>query len=158
MSIFGRNSKRASERRDSAEPQSEPLADPAPADLADTFTERELEREFWPKLKRVAAVVPGVSEILALYFYMKSPDAGLQHRVSILATLAYFILPFDAIPDFIAGIGYTDDLAIAMGLIKFIGSETMNPYRLYARQWLRNEHPPAEPMIQTIRRLQSEQS
>jgi uncharacterized membrane protein YkvA (DUF1232 family) len=84
-------------------------------------------------------MVPGASDILALYFYLNSDLAPIQHKISIIATLAYFIMPLDVIPDFLGPVGYTDDLAAALGLIKFIGSDVMRPYREYARKWLRGE-------------------
>ncbi len=36
------------------------------------------------------------------------------------AALAYFVMPFDVIPDFVAGLGFTDDaavMAMAIGLV-----------------------------------------
>ncbi len=79
--------------------------------------------------------------MLALWYYMNSERAPLRHKVSILATLAYFLVPLDAIPDILGPLGYTDDIAVALGLIGFIGSEVMHPYRLYARRWLKGEVP-----------------
>ena len=29
-----------------------------------------------------------------------------------MAALAYFVLPFDVVPDFLAGFGFTDDAAV----------------------------------------------
>lgn len=110
-----------------------------PIPIPEDYDEERVEANFWPKLKRVASGVPGVSDILALYFYMNSDKAPLQHKVSILATLAYFIMPLDLLPDFMAALGYTDDVAVALGLIKFIGSDIMKPYRLYARKWLKGD-------------------
>ena len=121
------------------EPPTEPPALPVP--IPKSYDEKRVNANFWPKLKRVAAMVPGVSDVLALYYYMNSGKAPLKHKISILATLAYFIMPLDAVPDFIGALGYVDDVAVALGLIKFIGSETMKPYRDYAKRWLRGEAP-----------------
>ena len=120
---------------------------PLPVPIPKNYDDRRVEENFWPKIKRVAAKVPGVADVLALAFYMNSRHAPLEHKVSIMATLAYFVLPIDLIPDFLGVIGYTDDIAVALGLIKFIGSEIMRPYRLYARRWLKGEvgDPPPEP-------------
>lgn len=115
----------------------EPPALPVP--VPDDYDQRRVEEDFWPKLKRVAAEVPGVSDLLALYYYMNSDQAPFQHKVAVVATLAYFIMPVDALPDFFGALGYTDDLAVALGLIRFIGSEKMQPYRKYARRWLKGE-------------------
>lgn len=120
-----------SEQSDSSTPPKPPVPIPK------SYDERRVREEFWPKLKRAIARVPGLSDVLALYYYLNSDRAPLRHKISILATLAYFILPIDAIPDFLGPLGYTDDIAVALGLISFIGSDIMLPYRIYARRWLR---------------------
>jgi uncharacterized membrane protein YkvA (DUF1232 family) len=38
-----------------------------------------------------------------------------------LAALAYFVLPTDAVPDFIAGLGYTDDAAVFTAMLAIVG-------------------------------------
>ena len=38
----------------------------------------------------------------------------------IVGALGYFILPIDLVPDFIAGLGYTDDLAVIAILMKHL--------------------------------------
>lgn len=124
------------------EPTPQPPMPPMP--IPKRYDERRVKRDFWPKVKRVAAKVPGASDLAALFFYMNSKRASLQHKLSILATLAYFIMPFDIIPDWLGVIGYTDDMAAAAGLIAFIGSEIMKPYRDYAKRWLRGEAPAIE--------------
>lgn len=125
-----------------------------PVKVPPGYTRKRVEKSFWPKLKRVAGSVPGVADILALYYYMNSDLAPAKHKVSIVLTLAYFIMPLDALPDFIGALGYVDDVAVALGLIRFIGSGVMKPYRIHARKWLRGEVPrdekkgPAEAVVQ----------
>ncbi len=110
-----------------------------PIPIPKEYNEARVRKGFWPKFKRVAAQVPGISEILALYFYLNSDLAPAQHKLSIIATLAYFLIPLDIIPDILGPLGYTDDVFVAMGLIKFIGADIMKPYRAYARKWLKGE-------------------
>lgn len=43
--------------------------------------------------------------------------------VSILAVLIYFVSPIDLIPDFLPGIGITDDVALVLWLFKSINEE-----------------------------------
>lgn len=53
----------------------------------------------------------------------------MRVRGILLAALAYFILPFDVIPDFLAVAGYTDDAAvIAMALRMIQGHITDQHY------------------------------
>ena len=67
---------------------------------------------FWAKLSRFSLVAGrGVVErALRLYYAAQDPRTPPWAKRAIYAALAYFILPFDLIPDFIPGIGYTDDL------------------------------------------------
>jgi uncharacterized membrane protein YkvA (DUF1232 family) len=48
--------------------------------------------------------------------------------VLIIGALVYFVLPTDLTPDFIPGIGYIDDLAVIMGVLKRLAHE-VNRYR-----------------------------
>lgn len=123
-------------------PEQSPSVPPKlPARIPKDYDERRVRREFWPKLKRTIGRVPGLADVLALWYYLNSDRAPWKHKLSIVATLAYFILPIDAIPDILGPLGYTDDIAVALGLIRFIGSDLMYPYRLYARKWLKGEVP-----------------
>ena len=78
------------------------------------------EEGFWKKLKGYAAKA-GVSLVykaLQLYYVAQSPNCPKRVKMGIYSALGYFILPVDAIPDFIPITGYTDDLAaIAMALL-----------------------------------------
>ena len=78
------------------------------------------EEGFWKKLKGYAAKA-GVSLVykaLQLYYVAQSPNCPKRVKMGIYSVLGYFILPVDAIPDFIPITGYTDDLAaIAMALL-----------------------------------------
>jgi uncharacterized membrane protein YkvA (DUF1232 family) len=79
------------------------------------------EEKFWTKLKKFA-VKAGHSVVytaLLLYYTLQKPELPMKARVTIIAALGYFILPFDLIPDLAVGVGYTDDLgALGVALIQ----------------------------------------
>jgi uncharacterized membrane protein YkvA (DUF1232 family) len=52
-----------------------------------------------------------------------------------MAALAYFVLPTDAIPDMIAGIGFTDDAAVLAAVLATLG-RTLKPRHKEAAQAL----------------------
>ena len=56
--------------------------------------------------------------VLTLYYILQDGKINMKNKAYIIGALGYFILPFDIIPDFIAGIGYTDDLAVIFILLK----------------------------------------
>ncbi len=81
---------------------------------------RRPPRRFWPKFWATLGKIP-FSEDLAAAWYCAT-DAQTPARVKgvLFAALAYFVVPADMIPDFIAGLGFTDDatvLATAMGIV-----------------------------------------
>lgn len=74
--------------------------------------QQRVREKFWPKFKRVASTIPFSDDILAAYYCAMDPETPSRVRGILLAALAYFILPLDTLPDFIAGFGFTDDLAV----------------------------------------------
>jgi uncharacterized membrane protein YkvA (DUF1232 family) len=75
---------------------------------------------FWRKLLHLAGRIPFADEAAAAYFCAIDPATPRNVKAVLLAALAYFVMPFDAIPDFITGLGFTDDaavLAMALGLV-----------------------------------------
>ncbi|VAW10956.1 hypothetical protein MNBD_ALPHA09-1016 [hydrothermal vent metagenome] len=82
--------------------------------------EKRVRRGFWRKLARVAGAIPFAEDAAAAYFCTADPATPLRVRAALLAALVYFIVPTDMIPDFLAGLGYTDDasvLAMALALV-----------------------------------------
>ncbi len=59
-----------------------------------------------------------VYQALLLYYVATKPTTPVQVKLFIFGALGYFILPVDVLPDFIAGLGYTDDVAVILGVIK----------------------------------------
>jgi uncharacterized membrane protein YkvA (DUF1232 family) len=70
-------------------------------------------RRFWKKLRRTFRRLgaKAVYYALILYYAMQNPQVSRKDKGIILGALGYFLLPFDIVPDFIPGIGYTDDIA-----------------------------------------------
>jgi uncharacterized membrane protein YkvA (DUF1232 family) len=67
---------------------------------------------FWPKLRRLAAKIPFSRDLLAAYYCAADGDTPLYVKAVLTSALAYFVIPADMIPDFLAGIGYTDDATV----------------------------------------------
>ena len=72
---------------------------------------------------------------LILYHTLQRPETPAAAKATIVGALAYFILPVDAIADFLPGIGFTDDLgALAAALVTVSGYVTEDIKRTAARQ------------------------
>ena len=97
------------------------------------LNEQRVARGFWPKIRRVAAHVPFAGEALALWYCAKDDETPLTAKGMMFAALAYFVLPTDAIPDFIAGIGYTDDAAVLIATLNLVGRHLKPRQRAAAR-------------------------
>lgn len=52
-----------------------------------------------------------VAKSLLLYYILISANIPFSARISIAGALAYVILPLDLVPDFIAVLGFADDIA-----------------------------------------------
>src|SRR5512140_3018479 len=85
------------------------------------LNERIVTRGFWPKIRKVAAHVPFASEALAVWYCASDDETPVAAKGMMFAALAYFVMPVDAIPDFIAGIGYTDDAAVFVAMLSIVG-------------------------------------
>ena len=78
---------------------------------------------FWVKLERYAKTAGRevVELALKLYYCLQDPDTPKWAKTITIGALAYFIMPFDAVMDFIPG-GYVDDWgALAGALAAVVG-------------------------------------
>jgi uncharacterized membrane protein YkvA (DUF1232 family) len=98
--------------------------------------ESALRRSFWRKIRRVAARIPFVEELLAAYYCAFDRNTPLQVKVTLVAAIAYFVLPVDAIPDVLPVIGFTDDAAVLATAIKLVADHISPLHRGAARNAL----------------------
>lgn len=106
--------------------------------------ERLVEEGFWTKLLKVAGRIPFAEELAAAYFCAADPATPLRVKGVLVAALAYFVMPVDLIPDFIAGFGFTDDAAVLATAIGLVGSHIKPRHQVRARAVLGIPEPPAE--------------
>ncbi len=98
--------------------------------------ERTVREGFWRKVRRLAGQLPFAEDLVAAYFCALDPLTPLPARAALIAALAYFVVPFDLIPDFIAGLGYTDDATALAAAIGIAGSYMRPEHRAAARRAL----------------------
>ena len=92
-----------------------------------------VEAGFWPKLRRLAGRIPFADELLAAYFCAVDPASPLKVKAVLMGALAYFVLPFDAVPDFLALFGFADDAAVVYAAIKTVAKHITPTHREKAR-------------------------
>lgn len=110
--------------------------------------EEKVRTRFWDKFRRVAAHVPFTDDLLASYYCAMDPNTPTRVRGTLLGALAYFILPIDAIPDFIIGVGYSDDAAVLAAAVSLVAAHILPKHRAAAAKTLGKEVPTedAEPV------------
>ena len=98
--------------------------------------EGTLRRNFWRKTRRVAARIPFAEDLLAAYYCAFDRDTPLGVKATLIAAIAYFVLPLDAIPDVLPVLGFTDDAAVLAIAIKLVASSIRPEHRDAARDAL----------------------
>jgi uncharacterized membrane protein YkvA (DUF1232 family) len=97
-----------------------------------------LRRSFWRKTRSVAARLPFAEDLLAAYYCAFDRDTSLQVKATLVAAIAYFVLPLDAIPDVLPVLGFTDDAAVLATAIKLVASSIRPEHKEAAREKLAN--------------------
>lgn len=98
--------------------------------------EERVRRGFWTKLKGTAARIPFAEDVVAAYYAAFDRKTPLKVRATLLAALAYFILPFDVAPDFLPLVGFSDDAAVLMGALKLLSGHVTPEHYAAAREAL----------------------
>jgi uncharacterized membrane protein YkvA (DUF1232 family) len=101
-----------------------------------TKDESALRQRFWRKLRRGFARVPFAGDLLAAYYCAFDRETPLAVKASLLGTLAYFVLPADAVPDVLPVLGFTDDAAVLAATLKLVASSIRPEHRDAARDTL----------------------
>ena len=101
--------------------------------MTDTTT---VAKDFWPKLKKSLSHIPFAEDVVAAYYCAIDAATPLKAKGILLAAIAYFIMPFDVIPDFILGLGFTDDMAVLYAAMTAIRSHITQDHRDRAKETL----------------------
>lgn len=98
--------------------------------------------EFWPKMKAVAAKIPFAEDAVAAYYCTLDRETPLRVRGTLLAALAYFVMPVDFLPDVLPALGFTDDAAVLMMAFQLISSYIKPEHRDAAKAALNDLEAP----------------
>jgi len=95
--------------------------------------EQTLRAQVWTKAKRVAAMLPFAEDLLAAYYCAFDRDTPLQVKAALVGALAYFVLPFDAIPDMLPLLGFADDAAVLATALRLVAGHMRPEHRAAAK-------------------------
>ncbi len=100
--------------------------------------ESGVRRDFWAKLKRVGRQIPFAEDLVAAYFCTLDPATPRRVRLVLLGAIAYFVLPFDGLADFLPFLGFTDDAAVIAAAIAQVAGSITEAHRAKAREVLKD--------------------
>lgn len=106
--------------------------------------ERYVRRRFWDKLRANLYRVPFLDQLLAAYFCATDPGTPFKAKALLMGALAYFILPSDAVPDWLVMVGFADDAAVLAAAIQAVRSNMKPEHQARARAVLdveKRRHP-----------------
>lgn len=96
-----------------------------------------VRKSFWIKFKQVAARLPFAEELLTAYYCAFDRETPRHVQAALLGAIAYFVLPFDFIPDMLPVLGFTDDAAVLATAIRLVSSHIRPDHRDAARAALK---------------------
>jgi uncharacterized membrane protein YkvA (DUF1232 family) len=96
-----------------------------------------VRRRFWIKLKRVVAKLPFAEDLLAAYYCAFDKETPRHVQAALLGAIAYFVLPFDFVPDMLPVLGFTDDAAVLATAIRMVAAHITPEHRAAARAALK---------------------
>ena len=101
----------------------------------------ETVRGFWDKIRRFAGQIPFAEEAVMAWFCARDPATPSHVRAVLVAALAYFVIPMDALPDFLPALGFTDDAALFWAVWQMMKGYITDEHREKAAQALDGDAP-----------------
>ena len=95
-----------------------------------------VERDFWQKLKATCRKIPFIDDLTAVYYCAIDPATPLQVKAILFGALAYFVVPFDIVPDFVAIFGFGDDAAVLYAAVRAVLPHIKPEHRARAKDAL----------------------
>lgn len=99
-----------------------------------------VKRDFWPTLRRVARNIPFAEDAVAAYYCALDRETPGHVRAALVGALAYFVLPIDAVPDFLPLVGFADDASIIAAAIATVRMHMKDRHYEAARRSLAEEN------------------
>ena len=82
---------------------------------------------------RLAARLPFAEDLLTAYYCAFDRATPFQVKAALIAALAYFVLPYDVIPDMLPVLGFADDAAVLATAIRMVSAHIRPEHRDAAR-------------------------
>lgn len=109
------------------------------SDAENQSREQKVREGFWPVFRKALRQLPFGRDVAASYYCALDPKTPTRVRMTLLAALAYFVMPLDGIPDFLFVVGFTDDIAVLGAVMATLSSHITSAHRLAADRALDDE-------------------
>lgn len=93
---------------------------------------KRLRRDFRIKIKRLASKLPFAEDLLAAYYCAFDRETPRHVQAALVGAIAYFVVPFDVMPDVLPLLGFTDDAAVLATAIRLVASHIRPEHRAAA--------------------------
>ncbi|MCG8491405.1 MAG: DUF1232 domain-containing protein [Sneathiellales bacterium] len=100
---------------------------------------RIVMREFAQKLKSTIGKIPFAEDATSAFYCAMDGKSPAYVKAVLFGALAYFIMPADVVPDFIAGLGFTDDASVLLAAMKAVHANITEDHRIKARDFLNKQ-------------------
>jgi uncharacterized membrane protein YkvA (DUF1232 family) len=92
--------------------------------------------DMWRLMRKVGRTLPFAEDVLAAFYCATDPKTERRVKLVLVGALAYFVMPFDVIPDFLPIIGFSDDAALLAAAIAGVAGAIKPAHRERARETL----------------------
>jgi uncharacterized membrane protein YkvA (DUF1232 family) len=84
---------------------------------------RAVEERFSDKVRSASGITKVADHLYALYHYMTDPEVHWAKKAVVVSALLYFVVPLDAIPDFVPIAGFLDDIGVISLTVRYVGKQ-----------------------------------
>jgi len=81
------------------------------------------------KIGELLGSLAAITRLIKAYAAGEYRDISLESILLIIASLVYFVMPFDAIPDFLFNFGFVDDAALLAWTLRAVADDLERFYR-----------------------------
>ena len=99
--------------------------------------EQTVRERFWESLKRGARNLPFAEDLVSAFYCATDSHTDLRVKATLFGALAYFVLPFDVVPDMLPILGFTDDAAVLALALRTVAGAIREEHREKAREALK---------------------
>ncbi len=98
------------------------------------------EKGFLDKVKGYGRAIgrPALEKAFLAYHVLRDPDTPAKAKAILGGSLAYLVMPVDAISDFLPVVGYTDDLAVLGAALAVVVANIKHQHHVEAKASVAN--------------------